>query len=59
MSFEFISNPTAQYNNLEFGKNLLKTSTRASGYLYQPNFVLINSGSINETDALFGDILQV
>ncbi|MEM1311963.1 MAG: LysM peptidoglycan-binding domain-containing M23 family metallopeptidase [Patescibacteria group bacterium] len=59
MSFEFISNPTAKYNNLEFGKNLLKTSTKASGYLYQPNFILIDSNSVSRAVSLFGDILPI
>jgi murein DD-endopeptidase MepM/ murein hydrolase activator NlpD len=59
MSFEFISNPTARYNNFEFGRNLLKTSTESSGYLYQPNFVLINQKSIGKAISLFGDILPV
>jgi murein DD-endopeptidase MepM/ murein hydrolase activator NlpD len=59
MSFEFISNPTARYNNFEFGRNLLKTSTESSGYLYQPNFVLINQKSIGQAISMFGDILPV
>jgi murein DD-endopeptidase MepM/ murein hydrolase activator NlpD len=59
MSFEFISNnQTQKKSSLDIGHGLLNANF--SGYFYQPNFVLVNTGNTRRpTTSFFGDIVPI